>query len=231
MKTIAIIPARGGSKRIPKKNIKFFYGKPIISYSIEVAKKSNLFDEIMVSTDDIEISKVSKSYGAEVPFIRSKLNSKDDSTTADVISEVIQKYKSKGRTFDYICCIYPTAPLLNEKHLIKSFNIFMKNKFESLIPLVSYSTPIQRAIKLNDKKIEMFFPEFTNSRSQDLERAYFDSGQFYWIDNQSFIKKNKLFTDNTGGYILSELQAQDIDNPDDWELTKLKYKLNERLFD
>ncbi len=231
MRKIAIIPARGGSKRIPKKNIKFFYGKPIISYSIEVAKKSNLFDEIMVSTDDLEISKISKSYGAEVPFIRSKLNSKDDSTTADVIAEVIQKYESKGRIFDYICCIYPTAPLINEKHLIKSFNIFIKNKFESLIPLVSYSTPIQRAIKLNDKKIEMFFPEFTNSRSQDLERAYFDSGQFYWIDKESFIKKNKLFTDNTGGYILSELQAQDIDNPDDWELTKLKYKLNERLFD
>uniref|UniRef100_UPI0040470EB4 pseudaminic acid cytidylyltransferase n=1 Tax=Algoriphagus sp. TaxID=1872435 RepID=UPI0040470EB4 len=225
MKNIAIIPARGGSKRIPRKNILNFYGKPIIAYSIEVAIKSKLFSEVMVSTDDIEIANVAKEYGAKVPFYRSDSNSGDYSTTYDVIEEVISKYSEIGKKFDNTCCIYPCAPFISIKNLSKAYNMLLEHKFNSVFPVVPYSTAIQRAFILENNKLKTINSEFENSRSQDLPKTYYDAAQFYWINNKKNNDSKKIYTNNSGCIILDELHAQDIDNNIDWELAQLKYKL------
>ena len=222
---IAIIPARGGSKRIPKKNIKDFLGKPIISYSITAALKSKLFDEIMASTDDMQIAEISKSLGAKVPFMRSKENSNDYAGTSDVILEVLDKYKENGNIFDYCCCIYPTAPFITPEKLKKSFELFKLKEYDSLFPVVKYSYPIQRSYKFLNDKISMVWPENYSKRSQDLEQIYHDAGQFYWLKLEEFIKKKQIYTDNTGTIILSELEVQDIDSEEDWKLAEMKFKL------
>ncbi len=223
MKKLAIITARGGSKRIPRKNIKDFLGKPIIAYSIETALKSGLFDEVMVSTDDDEIAEVAKKYGASVPFMRSNKNSDDFSTTADVILEVLSHYDINE--YKYACCIYPTAPFISVQLLNEAFNKLKNDKLDSVFPIVSFGYPIQRSLKMDKDKVCMVNPEFMNSRSQDLEKRYHDAGQFYFLDTKKFLEKNKLFTDNSGAIIIDELQVQDIDNEVDWKLAELKYKL------
>ncbi|MDA3799810.1 MAG: pseudaminic acid cytidylyltransferase [Kiritimatiellae bacterium] len=220
---ICIIPARGGSKRIPKKNIKDFLGKPIIAYSIEVAVKSQLFDEVMVSTDDKEIAEVAEKYGAVVPFLRSAKNSDDYSTTADVLLEVLKHYGIKK--YQYTCCIYPTAPFVSVKSLSESFQQLDKCGFDSVFPVVPFSYPIQRALKVVDDKVSMVWEEHLKSRSQDLDERYHDTGQFYWFNIKTFIEKEQLFTNNSGAYVIDELNAQDIDNETDWKLAELKYKL------
>ena len=222
---IAIIPARRGSKRIPNKNIKDFLGKPIIAYSIETAIKSKLFDEVMVSTDDMQIAEIAQSLGAKVPFMRSKENSNDYAGTSDVILEVLDKYKKNGNIFDYCCCIYPAAPFITPEKLKESFELFKVKEYDSLFPVVKYSYPIQRSYKFVNDKISMVWPENYSKRSQDLEPFYHDAGQFYWIKVKELIKIKKLYTCNSGAIILSELEVQDIDNEEDWKLAEMKFKL------
>ncbi len=230
MRNLCIIPARGGSKRIPGKNIKPFLGKPIIAYSIEVALDSGLFDEVMVSTDDNEIAEVAKRYGAKVPFMRSAESSGDLATTAEVLIEVLKAYQQYGREFEYTCCIYPTAPLLNTRSLKKGWDEMQIGEFDSVFPVVEFSYPIWRSLKLEeDKKISMNWPEHQNTRSQDLPKAYHDAGQFYWFDTQKFLSSGVIFGSNSGSLILSEMEVQDIDNLTDWKLAELKAGLLQKL--
>lgn len=229
-KTLAIIPARGGSKRIPRKNIKLFQGKPAIFYAIDTAKKSKLFDEIMVSTDDDEIAKISASFGAKVPFVRSKKNSDDDAILSDVISEVLLEYAKIGKTFDYFCCIYPVTPLLNPKFLSKAFKILIKGGFDTVMPIVSFGHPIQRALRFNsNNKLEMIDKNYLNTKTQDLQTTYFDPGQFFFMNTKSFLIKKKIFTDNSQGIVIPALNAQDIDNEEDWRMAEVKYRILHKL--
>ena len=224
---IAIIPARGGSKRIPKKNIKCFLGKPIIAYSIEAAVKSNLFDEVIVSTDSSEIATIAEQYGAKVPFLRSSENSDDFATTFDVIEEVLSWYKQRNKSIKYACCIYATAPFITDYLLQKSYQKLIDNNFDSVFPVIRFGFPIQRALKITDNggKMELFQPEHLNSRSQDLELAYHDVGQFYFFKPGAVLEKQKIWTDNSGVIEINEMEAQDIDTETDWKLAELKYKL------
>lgn len=226
MANICIIPARGESKRLPKKNIKLFSGKPVIAYSIEAAINSGLFDEVMVSTDDAEISEIAIRFGAKIPFLRSNKTSDDYATTFDVIEEVISQYDSLHLNFDFICCIYPCSPLIAITKLKLAFQLLKNNNFDVVLPIVSFSFPVQRAVKImSGNKVSPFYPEFNLKRSQDLEKSYHDAGQFYWMNTKKILENKKLLVDNTGYIILSEMECQDIDNELDWELTELKYQL------
>lgn len=227
MKRLCIIPARSGSKRIPKKNTRNFLGKPIIAYSIETALNSGVFDEVMVSTDDVEIAEIAKSYGAKVPFYRSKENADDFATTFDVIHEVIAEYQKIQTHFDQACCFYATAPLVRAKSINDAFSLLEKNSFDTVFPAIRFGFPIQRAIKIDDKqKMSLIAPEYEQTRSQDLQPAYHDAGQFYVFNIKNVLNKGKLWTDNTGIIEISENNAQDIDNEVDWQLAELKYQLN-----
>lgn len=225
MKRVAIIPARGGSKRIPRKNIKNFLGAPIISYSIAAAIASKLFDKIIVSTDDNEIATIAKTCGADVPFIRSKENSSDFATTADVVEEVIQALANKGQSYDYICCIYPTAPFVNEHILLEAFQKLNDNNGDSLFPVCRFGFPPQRALIEESNKVYLQNPEYLTVRSQDLKPLYHDAGQFYWIKYSTFLSEKKLYTENSVFYEVAETAVQDIDNPIDWLLAESKYQL------
>lgn len=225
MSNIAIIPARGGSKRIHRKNIKEFLGKPIIAYSIEAAIESKLFDEVMVSTDDKEIAEIAINYGANIPFLRSADNSNDFATTFEVIEEVLQEYTRNGGKFEYCCCIYPTAPFVTSKYLHKGFELLTKNNYDSVFPVMQYGFPIQRALKIVDGKVQLFSPEYLSSRSQDLEASFHDAGQFYWTNTERILTERKIITNSCGVIIIEEKEGQDIDNIADWELAELKYKL------
>jgi pseudaminic acid cytidylyltransferase len=225
MSNLAIIPARGGSKRIPKKNIKEFLGKPIIAYSIEAAIQSGLFDEVMVSTDDTEIAKIAIQYGASVPFMRSDKTANDFATTFDVIQEVLQEYELLNKKFDFTCCIYACAPFVTNEKLINSFQILQENKFDSVFPIMPYGFPIQRALRKEEDKVSFFYPQFSLSRSQDLEKSFHDAGQFYWMNTDECIEKKQILTNNSGSIVLSEIEGQDIDNEVDWKLAELKYEL------
>lgn len=230
MSRIAIIPARGGSKRIPKKNIKYFLGKPIIAYAIENAISSKLFNEVMVSTDDEDIAKIAQSYGAKVPFKRTEKNANDYATTIDVITEVISSYKNLGIKFEYACCIYPCTPLLTKEKLKESFSLLEQDYLDCVFPIVRYGFPIQRAVRLNDKGlVEMLQPKHLITRSQDLEPSFHDAGQFYSFKVDNLVSKQKLLTDLTGHIELSEIEAQDIDNLVDWKLAEVKYKMINNL--
>ena len=219
LKTIAIIPARGGSKRIPRKNIKDFLGKPIIAYSIEAAIQSKLFDEVMVSTDDNEIAEIAKKYGASVPFMRSVENSDDYATLADVLEEVITEYRKKEQLFEYACCILPTSPLLREKKLKEGFDLLITDKFDSVRPIVQFSYPIQRSLKYENGKVTFFYPENQLKRSQDLLPTYHDAGQFYW-----FYSDKGLVSENRGAILVADMEVQDIDTIKDWKIAELKYE-------
>lgn len=225
-KILAIIPARGGSKRIPHKNIKDFLGKPIIAYSIKAAIDSNIFDEIMVSTDDKEIAEVAVKCGAKVPFFRSIKNSDDYATTADVIEEVLLKYQKLGVSYDYICCIYATAPFCIPEQLIKAKKILEKSKTNSVFPVVAFSFPIQRSFKIDaDGKLKMNWPKNIDVRSQDLEPNYHDAGQFYFLNVKEFLRNRIIFSKNAMPIVVSENEVQDIDNEQDWKMAELKYKI------
>ena len=224
-KCLAIIPARGGSKRIPRKNIKNFMGYPIIKYSIDCALKSNCFDEVMVSTDDKEIAEVSEKYGASIPFYRKQETSNDYAMLADVIVDVLLDYKKNGKTFDYVCCILATAPFINKNRIVQGFEILQKNDADSVLPVTRFSYPIQRALKISDEKLQMFWPENYDVRSQDLTPAYQDSGQFYWIKTKSFLEQKKLFAKKTFPLVIPEIEVQDIDTQEDWVMAESKYKM------
>ncbi|NPA46980.1 MAG: pseudaminic acid cytidylyltransferase [Chlorobi bacterium] len=226
MKKIAIIPARGGSKRIPRKNIKDFLGKPIIAYSIEAALGSGLFDEVMVSTDDEEIASVARRYGAGVPFMRSARTADDYATLADVTAEVLERYsRDQNRKFDYVAVLLPTAPFVDAADLRQSFEKLTASDADGLFPVVPFPAPVQRALHFQGDKIKMMHPENLNKRSQDLSPAYYDAGQYYWIKYDTFVRERKLWTDNVTAVVISPLKAQDIDTPEDWKLAELKYKL------
>lgn len=226
MKKIAIIPARGGSKRVPRKNIKVFMGKPIISYSIETAIKSKLFDEVMVSTDDREIALIAKEYGANVPFMRSMDNANDIATTSDVLIEVIEKYKSElGNRYDVICCIYPTAPFITAAFLKNSFKQFNNEGADTLISVKKYSSPPQRAFVFRRDQFIHISPEYRDIRSQDLEPYYHDAGMFYWLDVEVFCKYKNFTHGRVLPFILNEMESQDIDSKEDWALAEFKYQV------
>ena len=223
MEVLAIITARGGSKRIPEKNIKEFCGKPIIAYSIESALKSNIFDEVMVSTDSNRIKEIAERYGARIPFFRSEETSSDYATTAEVLSEVLSNYAANGREFDYFACIYPTAPFVTAHRLKDAFNSLLETNADSLKTIVKYSFPPQRAMIIQNNKLVYQYPEYAKSRSQDLEPIYHDCGQFYFCKTDVFLKNKNLTTDNTIPYIVPEEEVQDIDNESDWFIAEAKY--------
>ena len=223
MAIIAIITARGGSKRIPNKNIKDFCGKPIIAYSIEAAIDSGCFDEIMVSTDSNEIAEIAKRYGAKVPFLRSEGTSGDYSTTADVISEVLSRYELLEKHFDFFCCIYPTAPFVTGMKLKDAMKLLIDA--DAVVSVVKYSFPPQRAFIIRDENIEYQYPQYERVRSQDLEPIYHDCGQFYICNVDKFKKCHSLILPRTKAYIISEEEVQDIDTYSDWRIAEAKFKV------
>lgn len=225
MALIAIITARGGSKRIPKKNIKKFCGKPILAYSIEAAKKAGIFDTVMVSTDSPEIAGIAEQYGAAVPFMRSGSTSNDHAPTAEVIREVLMKYAENGVVYDQFCCIYPTAPFVTADKLRKAAQLLDASGADSLLPVVRFSFPPQRAFVVHDGFIEYQYPENEFARSQDLEPLYHDAGQFYFCKTKAFLEQKTLVTNSAVPYILPEEEVQDIDTLSDWKIAEMKYKL------
>jgi len=225
MAKLCIIPARGGSKRIPKKNINFFLGKPIIAYSIEAALNSGLFDAVMVSTDDAEIAEIAKNYGAKVPFMRSNKTADDYATTFEVIEEVLLQYQKINEVFEYTCCLYACAPFVTEVKLKEAFNLLQNKKFDSVFPLMPFGFPIQRALQKKENKVSFFYPEYSLTRSQDLETSFHDAGQFYWLNTAVCLEQRQILTNNSGSIVLSELEGQDIDTEVDWKLAELKYEL------
>ena len=225
MKRLCIIPARGGSKRIPRKNIKPFMGKPIIAYSIEAALYSGIFDEVMVSTDDEEIACVARQYGATVPFLRSAETSNDYATTVDVLLEVVNKYKEQGKVFGTICCLYSTAPFVTSERLKEASSQISEN-VDACFTIVQYSYPIQRSLRINENEyVEMKFPEHLKSRTQDLEKVYHDAGQFYFVKTEALFQEETVWCKRTAPLILSELEVQDLDTLTDWQLAEMKYQL------
>jgi len=222
---IAIIPARGGSKRIPRKNIKFFHAKPLIAYSIQVALESNLFDKVIVSTDDEEIASIAKEYGAEVPFVRPKELSDDFTGTDDVISHAIEYLKEHGEEFEYVCTIYATAPLLQKEYIIEGFKKLKKSDAINAFSSTSMPFPIQRTFMIDDNgRSKMFMPEHYMTRSQDLEEAYQDAGQFYW-SKLNKISNEIMFGKDSIPVIIPRYMVQDIDTLEDWKRAELMYEV------
>ncbi len=225
MKTVAIITARGGSKRIPRKNIKEFCGKPILAYSIEAALNSGVFDTVMVSTDDEEIAEIGKKYGAEVPFFRSEKTANDFATTNDVLLEVLEEYEKRGQHFDVACCIYPTAPFITAEKIKDATKLLMESDADTLIPVVSFSYPPQRAMVIENGRLVFKYPRYIDSRSQDLEKHYHDVGQFYVFRTGAFKVNKKLMLGNILPYEISEMEVQDIDTQTDWEIAEMKFRI------
>ena len=220
---LAIITARGGSKRIPRKNIKEFMGKPMIAYAIQACQNSNIFDEIMVSTDDDEIANIARNLGAKVPFMRSSKNSDDYATTNDVLVEVISEYKNLGKNPKLICCVYPCVPFLDGGILHDAYDKFIASGADGLTPVVKFSFPIQRAFRIVDGILQYNEPQNATKRSQDLEPMYHDAGMFY------FHKTSRLNSKNIIPYIIDESLAQDIDTMDDWNMAQIKFKVKNEL--
>ncbi|MDE6518601.1 MAG: pseudaminic acid cytidylyltransferase [Acetatifactor sp.] len=224
MRKIAIITARGGSKRIPRKNIREFCGKPILAYSIEAAKESGLFDTVMVSTDDEEIARIARRYGAEVPFYRSERTANDFAGTNDVLLEVLEEYEKRGEHYDLGCCIYPTAPFVTADKLRDAMRQLEGSDADTLIPVVPFSYPPQRAMVVKEGRLVFEYPQYLDSRSQDLEPHYHDVGQFYLFYTEAFRQSRKLMVGNILPYVVSEMEVQDIDNQTDWEIAEIKYR-------
>lgn len=226
MNNLAIIPARGGSKRIPHKNIQPFLGKPIIAYSIEAALQSGLFQEVMVSTDCPETARIAQSYGATVPFMRSDEAANDFAPLSDVLVEVVEAYARQQRHFEKLCCLLPTAPLTSADTIRRAYDLLEEGHFNSVCPVVPFSYPILRSLNMDDDGLlTMNWPEHRLTRSQDLKPAYHDSGTLYWIRTYSLMHDKKLFSDYGSALVMDEMQVQDIDTPSDWALAELKYRL------
>ncbi|KAB0287454.1 pseudaminic acid cytidylyltransferase [Vibrio fortis] len=223
---IAVIPARGGSKRIPRKNIKPFHGKPMIAYSIEAAKASGCFDKVIVSTDDLEIAEVAKAYGADVPFLRPGDISDDYATTMDVMEHAIRWCKGEGWQIDAVCCLYATAPFILPEDLQKGYELIRDDTVKFVFSATSFPFPIQRAIKLDEQgSVSMFSPENEQVRSQDLEEGYHDAGQFYWGQTTAFLNKLSIFSPHSKVVLLPRCRVQDIDTPEDWELAEKLFSI------
>ncbi len=226
---LAIITARGGSKRIPQKNIKDFFGKPIISYAIETALKSGVFEKVMVSTDTPEIAEIAKKYGAEIPFLRSQKNSDDYATTADVLIEVIDSYKKIGYSPRSACCIYPTTPLIEEKHHEEASKKLLKNNLDVVFTISKFEPHIQRCLSIKNDLLICDNPQFRNVRTQDLEEKFYDAGQFYYFNVEKLLQTKSLLTNNTGFILLDSNQCQDVDTMHDWKMLEMKYKLQNQI--
>ncbi|MGB1299331.1 MAG: pseudaminic acid cytidylyltransferase [Psychrobium sp.] len=220
---IAIIPARGGSKRIPRKNIKDFCGKPIIAYSIETALESDLFDKVIVSTDDEEIAEVAREYGAEVPFMRPKELADDYTGTTAVVRHALEWYLEQGVEFEYACLIYATAPLLKLEYLIEGFKMLSDNK-PMCFAATKYRFPIERAITITSGgAVSPFSKSHIKMRSQDLSPKYHDTGQFYWAKSNIFMAEACFFSEYSSAVLVPSNHAQDIDDFEDWELAEYLY--------
>lgn len=226
-KALAIITARGGSKRIPRKNIKEFCGKPIIAYSIEAALEADVFDEVMVSTDDEEIAEIAKHYGAKVPFMRSSDTANDYATTADVILEVLNEYENNDKQFELVCCIYPTAPFVTSKKLCQALEL-LQGDVQTVMPVTEFSFPPLRGMHIIDGGLEYAYPEFALKRSQDLEKMYHDCGQFYALKVADFLQEKKLVMSHTKAIVVAESEVQDIDTLEDWKIAEMKYQLMQK---
>jgi len=225
-RALAIIAARGGSKRIPRKNIRPFVGQPIIRYSIAAAIGAGCFEEVMVSTDDQEIAAVAMAYGAKIPFLRSAERSNDYATTVDVIEEVLECYSRMENRFEYLCCIYPTAPFVTSEKIATCMRMLVEQDVDAVLPVVRFSYPIQRSLKIErDGFVRMVWPENYNMRSQDMNPTYHDSGQFYCMRTAALLAQKRLFAERTLPFELSELEVQDIDNEEDWRLAEAKYRV------
>lgn len=225
MSMIAVITARGGSKRIPRKNIKDFMGKPMLAYAISAALESNLFDKVMVSTDDEEIADVARKYGAEVPFMRSAKTSDDFATTRDVLVEVVEEYVKRGENFDQLCCIYPCVPFLTADSLKKAYAI-MQNGAIAVQPVCKYPVPVEWAFAIDEKNELVPRDEAALSiRSQDLTSFYYDVGMFYFFTVKNMLDENAVVPKGTQPYIMDELECQDIDTMEDWHVAELKYRM------
>lgn len=221
---VCIIPARGGSKRIPRKNVRLFAGKPIIAHSIEAARSSGLFDRVVVSTEDEEIIKVSRDYGAEVPFTRPRELADDHTTTDQVFIHALEELEKEGAQLDYACCLYATAPFVDGDLIRSGLLLLKENHSTSCFTVARFSYPIFRALKINDRgRIEMIWPEHRLTRSQDLPDAFHDAGQFYWVDVQKYKNERKIFSSDSIPLVIPSWRVQDIDTLEDWERAQIIY--------
>jgi len=221
MTSIAIIPARGGSKRIPRKNVKYLSGKPAIAYPIDLALNSGIFERVIVSTDDAEIGEVSRNYGAETPFVREAELSNDFTVTVDVIADAAQRLLNDGQTFDYICCIYPVTPLLEVNRLKESFQVLESGRWDYVFPAIEFSSPIERGFKKgNSGVVEFSFPEFANTRTQDIKKTFHDAGQFYFGKSEAWLGKRPILNGNSTFIEMSKNETLDIDDLEDWVLVE-----------
>lgn len=221
--------ARGGSKRIPNKNIKDFHGKPIIHYSIAAALSSECFERVIVSTDSKKIAEISRNAGAEVPFLRSEKNSNDEATTPDALLEVLNELQSAGDCYDAFCCIYPTAPFIKAERLKDAQNLLLeKPEIDGVIPIVPFSYPIQRSLRLENQYVHMVDKSLVHTRSQDLETRYHDAGQFYYLNTKKFLETTNLWNPKVVPILLPECEVQDIDNEMDWKIAEMKYEIMEQ---
>jgi len=220
---IAIIPARGGSKRIPRKNLRPFLGRPILQYSIQACLESGLFESVLVSTDDEEIAGFARQTGASVPFLRDPSTAGDHATTAEVLLEVFATLESGGRSYDWACCCYPTAPFVRPQLLHQAFERLQPVEVDGVMTVCRHSPPIWRALKVSDGTLKMVWPEHELVRSQDLPPTYYDSGQFYLFKVDRFLRARKLYLPAMVALEVSEAEAQDIDKESDWELAEMKF--------
>src|SRR4051812_6474829 len=221
---LAIVPARGGSKRIPRKNVRDFLGQPILKYSIDAALGSGSFDEVMVSTDDAEIAAIARRCGAEVPFLRSAVASSDHAGTEDVVREVLAEYRARGRTVDRFSCIYPTAPFLTAARIREAARLLDERGADAVITVARFRNPVWRSLRLEDGRLCMNWPEYVDSRSQDLPVAYYDAGQLYCARADRFLETGTLFPPFTVPLELPDSEVQDIDTEEDWLLAEEKYR-------
>ena len=222
---ICVIPARGGSKRIPRKNIKDFHGKPIIAYSIETAINSGCFDQVVVSTDDLEIAEISKKYGALVPYIRPSNISDEYTSTNTVVKHAIQWFIEQGKKVEYACCIYATAPFLQSKYIQDGFNSIQESGCDFSFSVTTFAFPVQRSLRIKDNGVEPIWSDFILERSQDLEEAYHDAGQFYWGTAKAFTNDHKLFSSESIPVVIPRYLTQDIDTLEDWKYAELMFRV------
>jgi pseudaminic acid cytidylyltransferase len=228
MAVLAVIPARGGSKRIPKKNIKHFHGKPMISYAIAGAAACNLFDKIVVSTDSREIAGVAERYGAEAPFLRPKELADDFTPTAPVLLHALEQLHGLDMEYEFLCCIYPTAVFIRPQYILEGYHLIRGEKASTVFSVTSYSFPIFRALKIEEGGwMKMFWPEHELTRSQDLPEAYHDAGQFYWLNVSEFKRSQKMYSDRAMPVVIPRSLVVDIDSEEDWVVAENLYQAHE----
>lgn len=221
---IAVIPARGGSKRIPRKNIKLFAGKPMIAYAITAAQNTGLFDHVVVSTDDIEIAEVAQQWGAEVPFMRPSQLADDYTGTVPVIAHAIQALPPKYQDINYVCCIYPATPLIQDTDIKAALELLIETEATYVFPITQFPSAVQRSLKRNESgRVQPFYPEFEQTRTQDLEPAYYDAGQFYWGTPQAWLNGVGIHAEGVG-LVIPNWRVVDVDTQEDWEKAELLYK-------